>query len=145
MVLEKVPWTARRSNQSTLRKVNPEWVLEGLIWSRNSNTLATWCKEPTHWKRPWCWKRLKAKGEEGDTGWDGWMASLIQWTQLGRTLGDGEGQGGLACDRGVTESQICLSNWTTDNRWPLFLNPKNGWFLCIHWHYSTLMWLYQDG
>ena len=46
----------------------------------NSNTLATWCEELTHWKRPWCWERLKAGGEGDDRGWDGWMASLTQWT-----------------------------------------------------------------
>ena len=41
---------------------------------------ATWCEELTHLKRPWCWERLRA-GEEGhDRGWDGWMASLTQWT-----------------------------------------------------------------
>ena len=49
-------------------------------WSWNSNTLATWCEELTHWKRPWCWERLKAGGEGDDRGWDGWMASLTQWT-----------------------------------------------------------------
>ena len=49
-------------------------------WCWNSNTLATWCKELTHWKRPRCWERLKAGGEGDDRGWDGWMASLIQWT-----------------------------------------------------------------
>ena len=49
-------------------------------WSWNSNTLATWCKLPTHWKRPWCWERLKAGGKGDDRGWDGWMASLTQWT-----------------------------------------------------------------
>ena len=44
------------------------------------NTLATCCKELIHWKRPWCWERLKA-GREGDNrGWDGWMASLTWWT-----------------------------------------------------------------
>ena len=37
-------------------------------------------KQPTHWKRPWCWERLKTEGEEGDRGWDGWMASPVQWT-----------------------------------------------------------------
>ena len=42
-------------------------------WSWNSNILATWCKELTHLKRPWCWERLKAGG-------DGWMASPTQWT-----------------------------------------------------------------
>ena len=49
-------------------------------WSWSSNTLATWCKELTHLKRPWCWQRLKAGGEGDDRGWDGWMASPTQWT-----------------------------------------------------------------
>ena len=48
-------------------------------WSWSSNILATWCEELTHWKRPWCWERLKA-GEGDNRGWDGWMASLTQWT-----------------------------------------------------------------
>ena len=46
----------------------------------NSNTLATLCKELTHWKRPWCWEGLGAGGEGDDRGWDGWMASPTQWT-----------------------------------------------------------------
>ena len=49
-------------------------------WSWNSNTLASWCKEQTHWKIPWCWERLKVGGERDDRGWDGWMASPTQWT-----------------------------------------------------------------
>ena len=48
-------------------------------WSWSSNTLATWCEELIHLKRPWCWERLKAGGECSDTGWDGWMASLTGW------------------------------------------------------------------
>ena len=49
-------------------------------WSWNYNTLVTWCEELTHWKRPWCWERLKA-GEKGDDrGWDGQMTSPTQWT-----------------------------------------------------------------
>ena len=42
--------------------------------------MATWCKDLTHLKRPWCWERLKAGGEEGDRRWDGWVASPTQWT-----------------------------------------------------------------
>ena len=49
-------------------------------WCWRSNTLATWCEELTQWKRPWCWERLRAEGEGGDRGWDGWMASPTQWT-----------------------------------------------------------------
>ena len=52
------------------------------IWCKSwsSNTLAIWCTEPTHWKRPWCWERLRGAGEGDDRGWDGWMASPTQWT-----------------------------------------------------------------
>ena len=87
--LLRIPWTVRRSNQSILKEISPEYSLEGLMvrlklqyfghllprtdwtlihekewcWSWNSSILATWCKELTHWKRPWCWERLKAGGE----------------------------------------------------------------------------------
>ena len=49
-------------------------------WSCNSNTLAIWCGELTHLKRPWCWERLRAGGEGEERRWDDWMASLTQWT-----------------------------------------------------------------
>ena len=49
-------------------------------WSWNSSTLATWCKELIHLKRPWCWERLKMGGEGDNRGWDGWMASPTWWT-----------------------------------------------------------------
>ena len=48
-----------------------------------TNTLATWCEELTHWKRPWCWERLRAGGEGDDRGWDDWMALPTQWTWVG--------------------------------------------------------------
>ena len=79
--LLRVPWTTRRSNQSTLKGSIPEYSLEGLILKlKLQYTLATWCKELTHKKRPWCWERLKAGGEGDDRGWDGWMASPTQCT-----------------------------------------------------------------
>ena len=78
--LLRVPWSARRSNKSILRKsvLNIHW--KDWCWSWSSNTLATWCGELTHWKRPWCWERVKIGEEGGDKGWGGWMASLTQWT-----------------------------------------------------------------
>ena len=78
--LLRLLWTARRSNHSILREINPEYLLEGLMLKQGSSTLATWCEELTHWKTPWCWERLREGGEGGDRGWDGWMASLIQET-----------------------------------------------------------------
>ena len=74
-ILLRVPWTARRSNQSIPNIHWKDWC-----WSWSSNTLATWCKELTHLKRPWCWERLKGGGEGDDRGWDGWMASPTRWT-----------------------------------------------------------------
>ena len=72
-----VPWTARKLNQSILKKstLNIHW--KDWCWSWSSNTLATWFEELTHWKRPWCWERLKAGGEGDDSGWDVWMAPNI--------------------------------------------------------------------
>ena len=66
--LLRVPWTARRSNHSILRKsvLNINW--KDWCWSWNSNIFGTWCEELTHWKRPWCWARLKAGGEGDDQG-----------------------------------------------------------------------------
>ena len=80
--LLRVPWTPRRSNQSILKEISPEYSLERLIicsvWSWNSNPLANWCKELTHLKRPWCWEWLKVGGEGDNRARDGWMASLTQ-------------------------------------------------------------------
>ena len=112
--LLRVPWTARRSNQSILKEISPEYSLEGL----NSNTLATWCEGLTHWKRPLCWERLKAGGEGDSRGWDGWMASLSQWTWLWVNSVVGDGQGGLACcgSWGHKESHTTERlNWTELN------------------------------
>ena len=78
--LLRVPWTARRSNQSILKKpsLNTHW--KNWCWSQNSNTLATSWEEMTHLKRPWCWERMKAGGERDDRRWDDQMAPLTQWT-----------------------------------------------------------------
>ena len=78
--LLKVPWTARRSTQSILKEISPGCSLEGLMLRLKLSTLATWCKELTHLKRPWCSEGLGAGGEGDDRGWDGWIASPTQWT-----------------------------------------------------------------
>ena len=56
------------------------WCIQSVgLGQKCLEALATWCKELTHWKRLWCWERWRA-GEQGDRGWDGWMASQSQWT-----------------------------------------------------------------
>ena len=64
--LLRVPWTARRSNQSILMEISPEYSLEDWCWSWNLSILATWCEELTHLKRPWSWERLRVGGEGVD-------------------------------------------------------------------------------
>ena len=88
--LLRVPCAARRSSQSILTEISPEYSLEGLMLKWKPNTLATWSKELTHWEKPWCWERLNAGGEGDDRERDCWMASLTQW-------GVGDRQGSLAC------------------------------------------------
>ena len=69
--LLRVTWTTRISNQSILKAISPEYSLEWLMLKLKLQYFGHWCKELTHWKRPWCWKRLKAGGEGNDKGWDG--------------------------------------------------------------------------
>ena len=96
--LLRVPWTARRSNQSILKEISSGCSLERMMLKLNSSTLATSCEELTHWKRLWYWEGLGAGGKGDDRGWDGWMASPTWWTcESEWTPGVGDGQGGLAC------------------------------------------------
>ena len=78
-----------------LKEINPVYSLEGLMLKLQY--FATWCKELIHWKRPSCWKKLRARKEGDDRGWDGWMASLTQWYEFEETQGDSDGQRSLAC------------------------------------------------
>ena len=114
--LLRVPWTARRSNQSILKEIRPECSLEGLMLKWNSSTLATWWKELTHWKRPWCWERLKTGGEGDNRGWDGWMASPTQWTWVWVNFGSWwwTGRPGMLQ---FMESQRVGHDWATELNW----------------------------
>ena len=120
VVLEKtleIPWTARRSSQSILKEISPEYSLQGLMLKLKLQYLATWFEELTVLKRPWCWERLK--GGEGDNrGWDGWMASLTQWTRVWvnsrRWWWTGR-PGVLRAIHGVAKSWTWLTNWTELN------------------------------
>ena len=78
--LLRVPWTARRSNQSILKEISLECPLEGLMLKLKLPYYGHLMGQMTHWKRPWCWERLKAGGEGDDRGWDGWKASPTQRT-----------------------------------------------------------------
>ena len=121
VVLEKDSWeslglqgdpTSPSQRKSVLNIHWKDWC-----WSWNSNTWATWCKELTHLKRPWCWETSKA-GEGDGKGWDGWMASPIQWTWLWVNSRSWWwiGKPGMLQSMGL-QSQSQLNDWTTKKSW----------------------------
>ena len=108
-------------------------------WSWNSNTLATWCEELTHLKRPWCWERLKV-GKGDNRGWDGWMASPSQltWVWVDSSSWWWIGRPGMLQ---FMESQRVGHDWTTElimyDRCGL-INCKAAWsMLCMVYFYQT--------
>ena len=110
--LLKVPWTAKRSNQSILKEINCENSSEGLVLKLKLQYFGHLM--PTHWNRSWCCERLTAEGEGGNRWWDCWMASMSQWTWVwanpGRQWRTGKhGELQSMC----LQSQTGLKNWTT--------------------------------
>ena len=108
--LLRVPWNARKLNQSILKEINPGISLEGMM------LLATSCEVLIHWKRLWCWEGFGAGGEGDDRGWDAWMASRTRWTWVWVNSGRWWWTGGP----GVlwfmgSQSQTRLSDWTELN------------------------------
>ena len=97
------------------------WRWKDRCWSWSSSTLAAWCKQLTHWKRPWRWERLKAGGEGDDRGWDGWMASPTQWTWVWTSSRSWwwTGKPGVLQSMG---SKRVGHNWVTELNWAKALN-----------------------
>ena len=81
VVLEKPPGGPLdcKEIQPVHSKGDQSWVFFGRNDAKAESTLATSCEVLTHWKRPWCWEGLGARGEGDDRGWDGWMDSWTRW------------------------------------------------------------------
>ena len=113
----------------------PEWSARGFISMEVTPSMATCLhgrqmpqqqyrhmqeKTLTHWKRPWCWERLKEGGEVDDRGWDGWMAWRTQWTWVWVNSRVGNRYGALACCHPLGHKESDINgrlNWTD-----IFLN-----------------------
>ena len=114
--LLRVPWTARRSNQSILKEISPGCSLEGLMLKLKLQYSGHLMLRADLFERPWCWKRLRAGGEGDDRGWDGWMASPTQWTWVWVNSGSWwwTGRPGMLQSMG---SQRVGHDWGTKLNW----------------------------
>ena len=136
--LLRVPWTARRSNQSILKEISPEYSVEGLMLKLKLPTLATWCEELTHWKRPWCWERLKV-GEGNDREWDGWVASPTQWTWVWVNSGSWWWTGRPSMLQSMWSERVG-HEWTTELNWTDRILRLEKW----HPTFTTKTWWWMS-
>ena len=125
-------WSNLSKTRSVRLKKTPQ---EGLVFGRTdaeAETPILWppnAKSCLIGKDPWCWERLKAGGERDDRGWDGWMASLTQWTWVWASSGSWWWTGKVwrAAVYGVASSLTWPSDWETAT--------KGIW---MHVHYISL-------
>ena len=100
-----------------------------------------WCEEPTHWKRAWCWERLKAGGEGATedemVGWHHWLNGH----EFKQTPGAGEGRGSLVCcsPQGGKESDMTKRlNDNNKGSCHFFSSSDNGHLWSLSW--GILKW-----
>ena len=109
----RIPWTAKRSNQSILKEVNPEYSLEGLLLKLKLQYFDHLMWRTDSLKRPWWWERLKAGREGDDWEWDGWMVSRARWTWVWESSGCWRGTGKPVMLQSIgLQNQTRLGDWT---------------------------------
>ena len=113
--LFRVPWTARRSNQSILKEINPEYSLGGLMLKLQYFGHPMW--RANSLEKTLILGKIDVEGEEGDRGWNGYMASQIQWKWTWVKSKDNKGQGGLACYSPWGHKESDMTNWTITATW----------------------------
>ena len=117
--LLRVPWTARRSNQSILKEINPEYSLEGLILKLKLQYFDHLMGTADSLEKILMLgntegRRRRGLAEAEMVGWHHWLNAH----EFEQTLGDSEGQGSLACCKSTgSQSRTQLGNWTTTYRY----------------------------
>ena len=111
--LLRVPWTARRSNQSILKEISPEYSLEGLMLKLKLQYFGHLMRSTDSLEKTLMLGKIEAGGVGDDRQWDGWMASLTGWTWVWVSSGSWwwTGKPVVLQSKG-SQSWIWLSNWT---------------------------------
>ena len=114
--LLRVPWTARRSNQSILKEISPGCSLEGLTLKLKLQYFGHLMRRTDSFEKTLSWERLKVGREWNHRGWDGWMASLTQWTWVWVNSGNWwwTGRPGMLHSMGL---QRVRHDWATELNW----------------------------
>ena len=112
----RVPWTARRSNQSILKKISPECSLEGLMLKLKLQHFGHLMRRADSLENTLMLGKIEEEGEEDDRGWDGWMASSILWTGVWVDSGSWwwTGRAGVPWSM---RSQRVRHDWAMDLNW----------------------------
>ena len=113
--LLRVPWIAKRSNQSILKEISPEYSLEWL--QLKLQYFSHLIEQPTYWRRPWCWERLMARGEgateDKRVGWH----HRLNGHEFEQVLGLGDGQGSLVCGSPGGCKELDMTEWLNWTEW----------------------------
>ena len=123
----RVPWTTRRSDQSLLKEICPDYSLEGLMLKLKLQYFGNLMRRADSFKKPGCWEGLRAGGEGDNRGWDGWMASLTWWTWVWVSSRSWwwTGRPGVLQSMGL---QRVRQDWVTELNWTqLKVTSANTW------------------
>ena len=127
MVLEKT--LGSLLDWKDIKPVNPKqnqsWIfIERTDAEAETPIFAAWCEKLTHWKRPWCWERLKARREVDDQGWGSWMASLTLWTWVWLISRSWWRTGKPGLLQSMVTQRV-RHDWVTELNWTEYKSPYN--------------------
>ena len=124
--LLRVPWTARRSNQSILKEISTGCSFEGMMLKLKLQYFGHLMWRVDSLERPWCWERLGAGGDRDNRGWDGWMATRTRWTWVWVNSGSRWWTGRPGMLRFMV-SQRVGHDWVTELNWILSVEWISTW------------------
>ena len=134
--LLRVSWTSLRSNQSILKEMSPGYSMEGLMLKLKLQYFGHLMWRTDSLEKTLMLGNIKAGGEGDDRGWDGWMASLTQWTWVWVSSGSWWWTGNLACysplghkESYTTEWLNWLTDWTIAHQAYLSMGILQTWIM----------------